>query len=272
MRYYLYCDESTLNGTKFSYFYGGVMVNADDFNMLNDVLNSKREQTVKTSELKWTKVSAANFKEYIDAVDTFFDFIQADKAKVRIMFTQNRFKANMLTEIQKNNTYGLLYYQFIKHAFGLKYLPTHSGPNYLEIFLDTMPDEKEKKIKLKQYLHGLQYLPSFLDANIQIHQSAIVEVDSSKHILMQYLDVVLGAMAFKLNRLDKVKQSETGKRGKRTLAKEKVYKHINKRIRLLYPNFNIGISTGKRDDYKNILAMPYRHWLFLPTHYEVENE
>lgn len=52
------------------------------------------------------------------------------------------------------------------------------------------------------------------------------------------------------------------KEEKRTIAKEKVYNHINKRIRLIYPNFNIGITTGKKDNIENILLMPYRHWEF----------
>lgn len=78
------------------------------------------------------------------------------------------------------------------------------------------------------------------------------------------MDVILGAMNFKLNNMDKEKQIDTNKRGKRTIAKEKLYKDILKNIRKIYPNFNIGISTSARGDYSNNWKDPYRHWCFKP--------
>jgi len=48
------------------------------------------------------------------------------------------------------------------------------------------------------------------------------------------------------------------------VAKEKLYKHINKKIRETRANFNIGISTGLDGDSQNIFFQPYRHWLFIP--------
>lgn len=56
-------------------------------------------------------------------------------------------------------------------------------------------------------------------------------------------------------------------RGKRTLAKERVYKHVNACIRLLYggKQFNIGVSTGRPDPgMGHEWADPHRHWLFKP--------
>jgi hypothetical protein len=80
------------------------------------------------------------------------------------------------------------------------------------------------------------------------------------------LDVVLGSMTFRLN--DKHKEKIEGKntRGKRTVAKEKLYKHINAHIRKIYPNFNIGATTGTQSDLTNYWKHPYRHWKFTPTH------
>lgn len=178
------------------------------------------------------------------------------------MFTNNRFTNPDLRAEHLDNEFLLLYYQFLKHAFGLKYL-NPEDENYIELFLDSLPDKKEKKDKFKEYLHGIQYLPSFIDANIKINKNHISEVDSKNHILMQYLDVVLGAIALKLNKMLDEKDPITNKRGKRTIAKEKVYKHINKRIRQIYPNFNIGITTGKQSRFENIYFMPYRHWVFM---------
>lgn len=261
-RYYIYCDESIKKGKYYSNFYGGAMVDSNDYELIKDVLEEKRINLIQTSELKWQKIDKQNYIHYIDAIDTFFDFIQAGKVNVRIMFTDNRFTKPDLSLEQRQNEYFLLYYQFLKHAFGLRFLNPNEL-NFLELFLDSIPDKKEKNKKFKNYLYGIQYLPDFIDANIKIHRNHISEVDSKNHIIMQYLDVVLGAMALKLNKMFDVKDPQTNQRGKRTIAKEKVYKHINKRIRLIYPNFNIGITTGKQEKFENILFMPYRHWKFL---------
>ncbi|MGN1143952.1 MAG: hypothetical protein ACI4SU_05255 [Anaerovoracaceae bacterium] len=78
----------------------------------------------------------------------------------------------------------------------------------------------------------------------------------------------MGAIQFKLNKENEVKNPETGRRGKRTIAKEKLYKEINKRIREIYPNFNIGISTGFSDDRTKLWWQPYRHWSFIPESYQ----
>ncbi len=261
-RYYIFCDESIKKGKLFSNFYGGVLIDSKDHKLISDVLEDKRKNILKTSELKWQKITKQNHKEYIDAVDTFFDFIQAGKIKVRIMFTDNNIIKPDLKEEHLENEYLLLYYQFLKHAFGLKFL-NQNDENHLEIFLDKIPNTKENCKKFKKYLLGLQGLPDFIDANIKISEQQISEVDSKNHVLMQYLDVVLGSISAKLNKTFLEKRTETGKRGNRSIAKEKVYKHVNKRIRLIYPNFNVGITTGKQSNFENIYFMPYRHWVFI---------
>ena len=72
-------------------------------------------------------------------------------------------------------------------------------------------------------------------------------------------------MQFRLN--DKHKEKPPGKsqRGKRTIAKERLYKHINARVREVYPNFNIGVSTSVNGELSNRWEHPYRHWLFVPA-------
>lgn len=91
----------------------------------------------------------------------------------------------------------------------------------------------------------------------------IAEVRSHDHVLMQCLDLVLGAMAFRLNDMHLEKLPATRRRGKRTIAKEKLYKHICGHIRALRPGFNIGESTGTDGDYCNRWHHPYRHWRFV---------
>ena len=54
------------------------------------------------------------------------------------------------------------------------------------------------------------------------------------------------------------------------MAKESLYKHIRTRICQLYPNFNVGETTGKSGSLSNLWLHPYRHWKFVPTEHEVD--
>jgi hypothetical protein len=196
-------------------------------------------------------------------MDVFFEFVISGVIKVRIMFTDNRFLAKNLEKRHHDYRYHLLYYQFIKHAFGLKYFIS-DYPVLLEFFFDDIPDNKIINAQFKKFIFGLQFLPDFQNSNFVIKENSIYEVDSKKHVLMQCLDVVLGSMAFRLNNMHKEKPPGSKKRGKRTIAKEVLYKHINQKIRQVRPYFNIGITTGTDGDYSNRFHHHYRHWLFTP--------
>jgi len=77
-------------------------------------------------------------------------------------------------------------------------------------------------------------------------------------------------MCFRLN--DKHKERPLGQRfrGKRTIAKEKLYKFLLGRIKDIYPNFNVGESTGTQGDRANRWRHPYRHWKFIPKDHEID--
>ncbi|MED0701991.1 DUF3800 domain-containing protein [Aeribacillus composti] len=266
MQYIIYCDESEKNGKYYGNFYGGALVKSTDFHLVKDTLEKRKEELGFKGEVKWQKVTDQYLEKYIELIDTFFDFIEINKVKVRIMFTHNMYLPNELSKEQRDNEYFLLYYQFFKHAFGLKYSNPSTNPISLYIFFDQLPDTKEKNQKFIDYIYNLQFQDIFKDANLYINsKDDIAEAVSHKHVILQCLDIVLGAMEFRLN--EKHKEIPEGKkrRGKRTRAKEKLYKHINKRIRKIYPGFNIGESTGRSGDNKNLWNHPYRHWKFTPS-------
>ena len=71
-------------------------------------------------------------------------------------------------------------------------------------------------------------------------------------------------MNFKLNEFNRIKPEGKNKRGKRTVAKEKLYKHILQCIEDIIPNFNIGITTGRHGYNNPHWELPYNHWRFKP--------
>ncbi len=228
MRYYVWCDESIEKGKYFSDFYGGVIINKEDFEEINNELTSLVLSFNLGSELKWTKINHYQEKGYMGMMDLFFKYIKEGKLKIRIMFTET--KHNATPQGKSDEKFLLLYYQFIKHAFGFQFMD-NTETNHIEFFFDDIPQQYEKRKNFKEFICNLQDLPEFQKVKVAIKIDEILEVQSHKHILLQCLDVVLGAMATKLNKLHLIKPEGQRKRGKRTIAKEKVFKHILARWR-----------------------------------------
>ena len=128
------------------------------------------------------------------------------------------------------------------------------------MYFDKLPDTKKKNKEFKGYIYALNDF--FCINNVHIYNEDIAEVDSKNHVILQCMDIILGAMNFKLNNMDKEKMPDSNRRGKRTIAKEKLYKNILRNIKTIYPNFNIGVSTSSRGDFTNNWKDPYRHWCF----------
>jgi len=260
-QYLIYADESHRKGKYFSNFYGGALVDYTKIEKLNEKLNSKKLELGLGQEVKWTKVTEQYLDKYLDLIEYFFEFVKRNEIKIRIMFRQNALVPQNLSREQEEKEYFLLYYQFIKHAFGIDYCnPSEKDSVSLKLYFDKLPDTKKKNKEFKGYIYALNDF--FCVNNIHIYNEDIAEVDSKNHVILQCMDIILGAMNFKLNNMDKEKIPGSNRRGKRTIAKEKLYKNILKNIKEIYPNFNIGMSTSIRNEYSNHWKDPYRHWCF----------
>jgi hypothetical protein len=268
--YFLYCDESVENGKYYSDFYGGALVESTYYNEIIEKLETKKKGLNLFKEVKWNKVSSNYLEKYKDLIDVYFEFIKEKKIKIRIMFRQSAYQAINLTDDQKDNGFFLLYYQFIKHAFGLMNIPEIEAKDkkYLRIFFDELPDNRLRCEEFKSKIFGIQSLNQFARSKILIRREDIVDVDSGNHVILQCMDIILGSMAFRLNNMHLIKPDGTRIRGKKTIAKEKLYKHILAHIRQIIPNFNIGINTG--GDYESRWNDAYRHWNFVPKDHKID--
>ena len=149
-QYLIYSDESFIKGKFFSNFYGGALIEYNNLKKINNILNTKKEELHFFGEIKWSKVSANYLEKYIEMINTFFEFIKKGDIKIRIMFRQNAFVAENITRYNLENQYQLLYYQFIKNAFGLDYCNTNEDDEVeLKLYLDQLPDTIEKITNLR---------------------------------------------------------------------------------------------------------------------------
>lgn len=267
----IYCDESDKKGTHFENFYGGALVESTHLLEVIKRLEEKKLELNLGAEVKWQKITEAYAQKYIAFLDEVFTLMEEGKLKMRIMFTQKYFQAANLRREHRDNEFFILYYHFVKHAFGLTYAGNQEKTT-VRMYFDMLPDKKAKCDDFKEFVVGLNNQQAFRAAGIVIKKDQIAEVDSKDHVILQSLDIVMGAMPFRLNDKHLEKPEGSRVRGKRTIAKEKVYKHIQARIRILYPGFNIGISTGMQGNIENRWKHPYRHWRFVSAEVEIKPE
>jgi hypothetical protein len=270
--YIIFCDESDTAGKYYSNFYGGVLVGSSQYDRITARLNAEKQRLHFFGEVKWSKVTASYLAKYQSLMRSFFDEVRANHLRVRIMFRQNAHVPTGLTQDQIEGAYFRLYYQFIKHAFGLAHRPNTEAPAALKIYFDEFPETKEAATQFKGFILGLKDNPKIRHAGLNIAPENIAEIRSHDHVLAQCLDVVLGAMSFRLN--DKHKEIPAGqkRRGKRTVAKEQLYKTILAEIRRIHPAFNIGVSTGTPGGPPDRWTAAYRHWRFIPSESEYRGE
>ncbi len=266
--YVLFCDESIRDGPFYSNFYGGVLVPTSRLAPIAEQLGRMKLSLNLYGEVKWTKVTANYQDKYCSLMDAFFDLMEAREIRTRIMFRQNARRPQNLTPLQREQSFYILYYQFIKHAFGFAGMGAGGEPRRLRLYFDQFPDTGEQIARFRGYILGLNHSREFRESNLAIRPEDFTEIRSHDHTLLQCLDVVLGAMAFRLNDLHRARQPGQRARGSRTKAKEQVYRHILERIRRIRPNFNVGFTTG--GTLAQRWADPYRHWSFVPSEHEFD--
>ena len=137
----LYADESTQKGTHYSYFFGGLLIPSDMVEPVSSALAAEKLRLNLHNEVKWTKTSQNYLEKYIRLMSLFFKFIQSGDVKVRIMFTPNSQLPRSLSKHHRENKYTLLYWQFIEHAFDVRYsdLGPCNNPVRLQIIVGRAP-------------------------------------------------------------------------------------------------------------------------------------
>lgn len=263
-RLIVYCDESADSGTVFSHFYGGAAIDERKIDRIVADLKAEHARLNIQGEAKWTKIGDGHVERYCALMDKFLGYVAAREIKTRIMFMQNVYRPEDLEDYQVENRYFILYYQFIKHAFGFQYCnPNRDADTHIILLLDELPDSADRCAAMKTYLAGLSNFATFRNNRIVVPRDDIAEINSKDHIVAQCLDILLGSMQFRLNHKHKEKLPGSRRRGKRTIAKEKVYKHILAKLREIYPGFNIGMNTA-RPQPQDVWRHSHRHWNFKP--------
>lgn len=269
MEYIIYCDESVGKGKYYSNFFGGVLVRNTDYDQIKQALDTRKSALNLTKEMKWIKVTSAYLGKYMEMMDAFFAFVKDKRLKVRIMFQRNDQMPSHLLKEQIENRYYVLYYQFVKHAFGLTHHERRDDESvFLRVYFDEIPYPLDQRATFKTHIYSLQRNAKFRKAGIKIRMEDIAEIDSKKHSIQQCVDVILGSIAFMLNKKNEEVPEGAVERGSRTVAKERLFFHI---LRLIKESngvefFDISTSTPIQS-IEDLWAIPYLHWKLIPSEY-----
>lgn len=269
--YYIWTDESDSTGKYYANFYGGILIRSEHYEeVLQRLSDVVKEVGLEAEEIKWQKANEYTEERYKRIIDVLFDILGEGKAKMRIFFRHRQFEPVGLSNEQRRKEYPKLYYQFIKNDFGLVFSNPKGKSVRVRLLIDDMPLKGPDRDEFLKAIYHLNELKTFQKANIHINDGDVAEVNSKKHLPLQVMDVVLGSMCFRLN--DKHKERGIdGKRAKRNIVKERLYKHIRTRIWGLHPGFNIGVTTPitKQSD---LWERPYLHWNFVPRNFTKNEE
>jgi Protein of unknown function (DUF3800) len=207
LEYIIYCDESSEKGPHYSDFYGGALVTSVHLDEVRTTLENKKKELHFNGEVKWNKVPGNKHyaKKYRELMDCFFDLVSAGKVKIRIMFRQNTIQSTHLTSEHHEQKFFILYYLFLKQGFGLDCSPIVPGRVRVRIYPDQIPDTKVKLDSFRNFLARMSNRPQLIERKIRVAKEDITDVISHDHVILQCLEIVLGAMHFKLNDLHKKK-------------------------------------------------------------------
>lgn len=140
-----------------------------------------------------------------------------------------------------------------------------SNPAIIELFPDNLPHAHEKKQEFARFLQWCHNGKRFA------HQSPfrvveVGDVESRNHVILQCVDLIIGAVGYKLNK--EYKAAPRSRRSKTAHAKIPLYERIRHSLGRIDMNergtraFSIGVSTGQELDRADRWRHKFRQWDF----------
>ena len=271
--YEIYADEAWTHGgeppNRYWCFYGGILGEQSASDRLDtEIRDILRNRNVR-GEVKWSKLSAQNIDCYKELIDCLFRHIRSGNIKYRQMFLDRSYVPLPRREGEDDSDLTIqfkLYYQFLKHSFGLQHLPVSATrePIDLLIRLDSHSSQGHKD-SLESFALQIPRLVERSDLRIQLtfHNSARIP-------RMQICDLLMGAAGSHGNKMQL--RREGGRRGMSSKQKLRVdlCGHIYNGLRQIDHEtrgsnaFNWFESTGLGDSPANAFNHPVQIWKFKP--------
>lgn len=278
IRYEIYADEawthSSLPLQRYHCFFGGIFGSQSLLGRLEtELIKIKKVNNLANSEVKWSALKAAKLVFYKKLIDCFFYHLDTEDLTYRQMFRDRSFIfcdefGDISSEKTELDVQFMLFYQFIKHSFGIQFLPQVNDVKYeVLVRLDGHSSQRHKD-QLEQYINNLSKHWSRNDINIKASF-----IDSKSSNVLQLCDVIMGAAGSYGNKQHKLRKN--GQRGmtKAQHARYELSKYIYNKIKVLDAKhrgskaFNWFESTGMQGSPESKLHHKLRIWKYIPEYY-----
>ncbi|MFC3832048.1 MULTISPECIES: DUF3800 domain-containing protein [Deinococcus] len=186
----VYCDESRLEllgGTKSSGKYlaiGSIWIPSERRSELKGVLNSWKSLHAipRSREIKWTQIGAKKLDAYLDLARYLFRY---DFCQFRVIIIDSKIiDIDRFHDGNKELAFYKMYYQLLVHRI-------QKNQDY-RIFLDS----KTNRLGPKRVADLRKYLRLRTGSNLELQT-----VDSADQVLIQYADILTGAVCASANNL-----------------------------------------------------------------------
>ena len=190
--YNFYCDESLHlpNDHSKIMVLGGIWCPKDKAPTINKEIREIKSKHGIRTELKWVKLSSSKYSAYEELINYFFS---NNDLHFRILIIDNKDAINHELHHQTHDEwYYKMYFQLIKTIL--------NPSDIYNIYLDIKDTKSKSKVKrLKDILNNSKYtISDNVIQRIQVVRSDEIEI-------MQIVDILIGAAAYKLRGLNKMK-------------------------------------------------------------------
>lgn len=278
--YEIWADEAWTHGgpipNRYWCFFGGVMGPQPDIERLDKEVAKIAAMYKLGGEIAWAGLRGKNLPAYRALVDSFVDLLRRTDLHYRQVFLDRRLvrvnESGTVDPIADLDVQYLIYYQFLKHAFGLRYLPrAPNGERHRILIRLDDHSSKTHKQKLEEFVVMLASTLNRPDLDI-----GVKFLSSEDAYRLQICDLMIGAAGSYGNK-DYMRR-EPGQRGMKPRQKVRLdmAKYVYNKLRDLDRQergsgaFNWFESTGLNGDIRNLMNYKMRIWKFKPTLYRID--
>lgn len=260
----IYADEAWTQQVplyRYHCFFGGIMASSKTMIDLEENIRQLKKEYDFRREIKWTHVSRRDELFFIKLIEIFRDMMldPAYDLKYRQLFLDRAisYKGEPSTTLEAQYK---VYYQFIKHSFGLQYI---DFPLNLIINLDTHSSHVHKS-RLREFSDRL---PTILNKENRLKLS-LHFIESRKSLVLQLCDLLMGAAGYYGNNLYNLKQENQKRISQNQSVKKAIGKTVYDAFRIINSDargrkaFNWFETTGLDNDRFNHFNHKLRIWKF----------
>lgn len=274
-KFVIYADEAWTHNSpplnRYHNFFGGIFGEEKYLDRLDaDLQKIRRKHTCPHMEIKWSNLDSQNAAMYREMVACLAAHIVSGRIRYRQMFKDRSYHYVGHVGGSELDIQFKQYYQFIKHAFGLKYLaaPPIGTRHQVVLRLDTHSSQRHKD-ELSKLVHDL---PNIIDRHdISL---TVTYINSANNLCLQICDVLMGAAGYHGNQMNKRKVNGRKNVTKKQKLKGDMCQFIYDTLRNIH-NHDRGTkaflwfeSTGLDGDVANRFKHKLRIWKFIAFPYQ----